>query len=200
LNDVIRGVAMTPQSPAPNLVNATFGKSPVVLDFKGAYATVPAGVYFGTEFSISFWVKTENGNSARLFDFAYDKSNRHRIFILLSANQFSFFFSNNNVYYKNPFYKADLNLSQWTFVTVTYGSQELKYYFNETYVGGGHTDVAWQGLNTTINYFGKDLYDAPLNPNFQIFDFKIYDRVISENTRLFDFYNGTFTVQYMFEN
>jgi len=65
---VIRGVAMTPQSPAPNLVNATFGKSPVVRDFKGAYATVPAGVYFGTEFSISFWVKTENGNSARLFE------------------------------------------------------------------------------------------------------------------------------------
>jgi len=206
---VIRGVAMTRQSPAPNLVNSTFGKSAVVLDYALGYATIPAGAYFGTEFSVSCWVKMTEPSAPRLFDFR--DYNNNRILLSVSGHAgFYFYFLVNGAPHYTPI--TPLSLNKWTFVVVTYKDRVLKYYFNETYVGGtSYTTVAWTGATTTLNCFGKDTYGSAnwgqlgLIPesdrsNTQIFDFKIYDRVISEEARLFDLYNGTFTVQELYKN
>jgi len=193
---------MTFQTPAPNLGRTTFGKKQMVLNYTLGYSTIPAGVYFETEFSVSCWAKLIDKNSAypRLFDFATDASGSNRIVLTLYGSYgFYFFFSNNGAY--TFISTTQLSLNQWTFVTVTYGNKVLKYFFNETYVGGGDTGISWSGIKTNLNYFGKDTTGYPgTSSTMQIFDFKIYNKVISDEQRLVDFYNGTYNLQEMFAN
>jgi len=185
-------------------VKTTFGKKQMVLNYRLGYSTIPAGVYFETEFSVSCWVMIIDKNSAypRLFDFATDSSSTYRIMLTLySGSGFRLMFTNNGVFSAYISSTTQLNLNQWTFVTVTYSNQVLKYYFNETYVGGGATGISWLGIKTTFNYFGKDTTGNSGGPStMQIFDFKIYNKVISDEERLIDFYNGTYNVQEMFTN
>ncbi len=195
---------MTFQSPAPNLVRTTFGKKQMVLNYALGYSTIPAGVYFETEFSVSCWVNIIDKNSAypRLFDFVADGTNNNNRIVLTPYGTYGFFFyfSNNGeaTYLTST---TQLNLNEWTFVTVTYSNKVLKYYFNETYVGGGDTRIVWPGTKTNFNYFGKDIGGHSGGPStMQIFDFKIYNKVISDEARLADFYNGTYNVQEMFAN
>ncbi len=195
---------MTFQSPAPNLVRTTFGKKQMVLNYTLGYSTIPGGAYFETEFSVSCWVKILDKNSVwpRLFDFASDVSNNNRI-VLTLYGQYGLFlwFSNNGAYLNLMSATTQLNLNEWTFVTVTYSNKILKYFFNETYVGGGDTGISWSGIKTNLNYFGKDTTGYPgTSSTMQIFDFKIYNKVISDEQRLVDFYNGTYNLQEMFAN
>ncbi len=98
LTDVIAGVQMTFQTPAPNLVRTTFGKKQMVLNYSLGYSTIPGGVYFETEFSVSCWVKIKDTNSKwpRLFDFSADGGNNYRIVLTLYGTiGFFFWFSNN---------------------------------------------------------------------------------------------------------
>jgi hypothetical protein len=204
LTDVVGGVQMTFQTPAPNLIKTTFGKKQMALNYTRGYSTIPAGVYFETEFSVSCWVMIIDKNSKypRLFDFANDVSNNNRIVLTIDGQYgFFFWFSNNGAFVNIVSATTQLNLNQWTFMTVTYSNQVLKYYFNETYVGGGATGISWPGTKTNLNYFGKDIWgDSNGLSTMQIFDFKIYNKVISDEERLIDFYNGTYNVQEMFTN
>lgn len=194
---------MTFQSPAPNLGRTTFGKKQMVLNYTLGYSTIPAGVYFETEFSVSCWVKILDKNTdwPRLFDFAFDVSTKYRILLTLyGANGLYFYFSDNysGIQVRST---TQLNLNQWTFLTVTYSNKTLKYYFNETYVSGSSTAISWSGTKTNVNYFGKDIGgNSGGASTMQIFDFKIYNKVISEEQRLVDFYNGTYNLQEMFAN
>jgi len=206
LTDVVGGVQMTFRTPAPNLVRTTFGKKQMVLNYTLGYSTIPAGVYFETEFSVSCWVMIIDKNTAnpKLLDFSFNVSSSDRIAAeLLKVNGeyfFKFWFTNQNVF-TNQILTTQLNLNQWTFVTVTYSNKVLKYYFNETYVGGGDTGISWPGTKTNNNYFGRNVYNHVSAPStMQIFDFKIYNKVISDEARLADFYNGTYNLQEMFTN
>jgi len=175
----------------------------MVLNYTLGYSTIPGGAYLETEFSVSCWVKIIDKNSAhpRLFDFATDVNSYNRILLTPYGNNgFYVWFSNNgaNTYLKST---TQLNVNEWTFVTVTYSNKILKYFFNETYVCGGDTGISWSGIKTNLNYFGRDIEDNSLSySTMEIFDFKIYNKVISDEERLIDFYNGTYIVQEMFTN
>ena len=96
---------------------------------------------------------------------------------------------------------TQLQLNDWTFVTVSYTDRVVRYYFNETYVGGGIAGCGWSGEKTTLNYFGNDYANnLGVRSTMQIFDFKIYNREISTDDRLTAFYNGTNNVQEMVKN
>ncbi len=197
---------MTFQTPAPNLGRTTFGKNQMVLNYTLGYSTIPAGAYFETEFSVSCWLKIidKNTNNPKLLDFSFDQSNKYRISAELNKQNgeyfLKFWFSNNGAFV-NQILSIQLNLNQWTFVTVTFSNKILKYYFNETYVGGGDTGVSWPGTKTNNNYFGRNVWgDSGAPSTMQIFDFKIYNKAISDEARLVDFYNGTYNLQEIFAN
>jgi len=192
---------MTLQSPAPNLVSTTFGKKQMVLNYTLGYLSIPAGVYFETEFSVSCWAKIMSKISImpRLFDFKDQSQNR---ILLTPYGSWGFFFELHSKGSSSIMKSTtQLNLNTWTFLTVTYSNKVLKLYFNETYVGGGDTGRIWPGTITNLNYFNKDAegYSGG-SCAIQIFDFKIYNKVISDEARLADFYNGTYNLQEMFAN
>jgi hypothetical protein len=193
---------MTFQTTAPNLVRTTFGKNQMVLSYSLGYLSIPPGVYFETEFSVTFWAKKINQISSRprLLDFK-DVSKNNRILLTPYGSMGFYFEIESNGLVSITKSTTQLNLNEWTFVTVTYSNKVLKLYFNEKYVGGGNTGVSWPGTETNVNYFNKDsgtFFGGTCE--IQIFDFKIYNKVISDEARLADFYNGTYNLQEMFAN
>jgi len=196
LTDVVGNVVMTVVSPT-RLVKTTFGKERTVLDLLSSYSSsLPNGVYFGSEFSVTIWVKIDSviGNYPRIFLFGSSADG-----VAMTSNTAGFYISFNSAgtecFYKNA--GKNLKKREWTFVVVTYKNFEVKYYFNETYVGGGTSVCSPRSVTRTGNYVGGVGSEYYLG---QVFNFKIYNKEISETDRLIEYHSTFYPVQEIVSN
>jgi len=193
LTDVVGSVLMTVVSPA-RLLKTTFGKERTVLDLVRSYSSLPNGVYFGGEFSVTFWVKIDShvGDYPRIFQFESNKNGWDGVAMTISNSIGVYITFNTDV--KECFAKiADKNIKngEWTFIAVTYKNFQVKYYFNETYVGGGKSACDPRSVSRSGNYVGG-VVGSYLG---QVFNFKIYNKEISETDRLIEYYSTFYPVQ-----
>jgi len=201
LTDLVGGVLLTVVSPA-RLLKTTFGKERMVLDLTASYSSLPNGVYFGSEFSVSFWIKIDShvGDYPRVFQFAYN--NNPDAVAMTISNTIGVYITFNSAGTDCFAKLADKKIKngEWTFVAVTYRNFQVKYYFNETYVGGGTSVCNPKSVIRSGNYLGISNPGVPYIYQGQIFNFKIYNKEISETDRQNEFYSTFYLAQEMFSN
>ncbi len=200
---------MTLNGPSINNPSAfsSFAKVNTMLLFDRTYSSIPPGVYFASEFSITLWFKTygnvltDNLNWPRIFDFI-DTTRENRIVLNLGGRDgFYLYFKTDSNQFQIGATQA-IPYNTWSFVTVTYDKYRLlRYYFNETSVGQGQCSFVRRVARTDVNYFGSE-NNGIADATFKMFDFKIYNRAITKEEVLIEFNRGIVqnTVQTMIKN
>lgn len=157
------------------------------------YCTVPAGVYFVGNFTITAWVKLiESTDWARLIDFG--NGGQDNVVFAISSDEpaepaIQVYNSGNQI-----FAESLVNLNQeWTHLAGVNNGSQLLLYVNSTLTGSIQAIYQPRSINRTICYFGRSAFHSDSDPsgngdaNACFDDIKIFNRALSPEEILSDY-------------
>ena len=144
-----------------------------------------------SQITISAWVNTlayNVSNASMVVNKGWDQGPGHYDILIFSSNNKSRFVIGSNIYVES---NSNINLNQWTFITVSIDSLTMKIYINgtleNTVLQNNNNSF---GTNTDPLYIGKhDYNNAPYYFNGKIDDIGIWNRALTQ-AEITDLYNG----------
>jgi len=173
-------------------INATlakdrFNNSNSALDLAYGYLQVPPGVYFYSNFTISFWIYPRTFDPyARVFDFANGAPDNN-VLLCYSGNtfgkpRFDVFQSYQRFFFLEP--SVTLVIKNWYHIAVTYNGT-YSIYINGIFQNQILSQLPPLNVIRTQNYFGKSNWAGNPLANAILDEIKIYNRSL-ENDEIID--------------
>ena len=180
-SDVVSNKKAKPHS-AP-FSNDHNGKANSSLDLNNGHVSVPNGIYFNGDFTITVWTMLRIITSGSILDFANNQNSNGEI----SDNIILGFNNSANVYLRIFNGTADsltivdspLILNQWCFISACLENRTTKIYLNGTLVDSKNSSQIPINITRTSNYIGKSNWNN-LMTDLKIDELKIYNRALNE--------------------
>lgn len=179
-SDFVDTVQCVPLSGVNNPTISTEDPSAVITE--GAYLSVPTGVYFAGDFSISAMVKVTTVKPfARVIDFGNGIGLDNVILSLSKADSGSPYVSvysgstgGNNLASETP-----LPLGEWVKIIATQEGTKQTLYVNKVKAAEGEGSVP-QYVQRSKNYIGKSNWPTDGSGDFQLKELKFYNRPLTQ--------------------
>lgn len=146
------------------------------------YLTVPQGVYFKGDYSISAWVKPYSVKSwGRVVDFGNGAYADNVVLGVSNANSGKPFVATYNGGYKEQDLTSSdlLKLNQWSHIVATQEGTKQKLYVNGVKVADAQAAIA-QNIVRRFNYIGKSNWGGDALGDLSLRSLKIYNRALQE--------------------
>ena len=145
------------------------------LDLNFGYCTVPPGVYFKGDFTITLWGMLRNLTSyARIIDFGNGFSSNN--VVLSFSNALSGRYSV-EIYSHNKsslVTNETLSLNVWYFFSITLQNNLMVAHLNGKYLASGTINIP-RNLNRTKNYIGRSNWKGHYDSNAKISNLKFFN-------------------------
>lgn len=166
------------------------GISNTAIHFDSGYYSVPSGIYFKGDLTISAWVKmNEYVNWQRLIDFGNGPAQDNVLFALPMYSydaQFQIYAGQNQVAMETI--NMMVPVGQWFFFACKLTNNNGYIYINSTR-SRPLTVSTPRNVMRYYNYIGKSHWSADGNTKADITELKIYDRSLSDQELLDEFNN-----------
>ena len=147
------------------------------INFANGFNTVPSGVYFSGDFTISLWISLNQIVSlTKIVEFSNNKSDL--VSLYASSSKIGLIIGKGAVSMDTSFSQS-LQTSQWYFFSVTFCETRARFYLdgNLKYTA---TQLVPNGIVRTTNYVGGNSFgNAKLNA--KIDELRVYNRCLSQN-------------------
>ena len=154
-----------------------FNNPSAAIYLNNGYLTLPPGVYFPGDFSITFWLKFKTlQKHATIFDFGNGPGSDNILLEFISTVDLTTF--SIRIYKKTDDYSTiqfdyKFEINEWYLLTFVLKEDTGTFYVNDKQAKSGHI-YSPNDLNRAMNYVGKSSNPNDLNVNIVIQDFKIY--------------------------
>ncbi|RNA26360.1 glycoside hydrolase [Brachionus plicatilis] len=172
-----------------------FGKENSAVRLNYGYYAIPAGHYFGPEFSISIWAKFFNSDIyTRIFEFGNGMQTNNVVGIY--THNSNLIKIGMTVYKPNPIETKDIGYSsvqeknRWYHVVYVIKNTDAYIYLDGHFLASG-TCFAKNKEEMRVNFLGKSTWPSNSNANATFDDLKIFNRALTnqEISDLYYFYN-----------
>ena len=154
-----------------------FNNANLAINFENGFNSVPPGVYFSGDFTISLWISLNQiASLTKIVEFSNNKSDL--VSVYASSNKIGLFIGKGAVSMDTPFTQS-LQLNQWYFFSVAFCETKAKFYLDGN-LKYSATQLVPNGIVRTTNYVGGNNFgNAKLNA--KIDELRIYNRCLSQN-------------------
>ena len=157
------------------------GRINSALALNGGYLTIPPGVYFAGDFTVTVWVKGTSsvGNNARIFDFAIGAGSDNIILTVTSGTDRRPFISvRNGGTEKLINSNTILSSTQWTFIAATLSGTTLSLYMDGLLVASDTSSPNPRSITRTTNYIGKSNWNDGYSSSY-VDELKFYNKALT---------------------
>ena len=154
-----------------------FNYSDSAINFVNGYNTLPSGVYFKGDFTISLWINfNQMINVTKIIEFSNNKTDL--VGLYASINKTGLFIIKGTTR-TDTFFTQALQTNRWYHFTVTLSNTLAKVYIDGSLKASGTQQIP-TNINRTTNYVGGNSFgDAKLNA--KIDELRFYNRPLSLN-------------------
>jgi hypothetical protein len=151
----------------------------------GQYASVPEGVWFNGDFTVTSFIKLNTGLSAsRIFDFG-NSTGYDNVLYDPSRNLVSIYNNSNS---STTTARQKIGLNEWTHVAITLKSDTLRIFNNGIKVAETTDNLIPAGDSTSMNYIGRSHWGAEPYFDGLIDEFRLYNKSLTEKEIKEDMY------------
>jgi arabinan endo-1,5-alpha-L-arabinosidase len=145
------------------------------------YIRIPPGVYLGSQFTITVWIKLKlKRHFSRIIEFGngpYSDNIELSFRETTSYVHLKTYFQNETKGFLDS--SSALNLNEWTHVAACLCSGTAKLYFNGILVASG-TQYSPRNFIRKHNFIGKGSFEGDENANAIFDDIKIFDECLND--------------------